>query len=191
MSGTGHNKPRSKKGEKGTGRGERKQVVAKAADLEISAPTPGTTFPVGGGAEAAGLAALLQSFVTPGVTTSGANTLVEMTPSELVVYKGYRTKSAAQVKEAEKKEQAESMANTLEQFAASQVSKRRPQTYTKKKEKISAKKTAITKGTDAGSDNPHPTRVTPRSPLLLLRVRGDRRGELGKRSEKNSTWRHW
>ena len=119
MSGKGHNKPWSKKGEKGTGRGERKQVVVKAADLEISAPTPGTTFPVGGGAEAAGLMALLQSFVTPGVTTKGANTLVEMTPSELVHYKGYRTKSAAQVKEAEKKEQAESMAKTLEQFAAS------------------------------------------------------------------------
>ena len=60
MSDKGHNKPWSKKGEKGTGRGERKQVVVKAADLEISAPTPGTTFPVGGGAEAAGLMALLQ-----------------------------------------------------------------------------------------------------------------------------------
>ena len=51
MSGKGHNKPWSKKGEKGTGRGERKQVVVKAAELEISAPTTGTTFPVGGGAE--------------------------------------------------------------------------------------------------------------------------------------------
>ena len=104
MSGKGHNKSWSKKGEKGTGRGERKQAVAKAADLEISTPTTGTTFPLGGGANAESLMAMLQGLITPGVTAKGANTLVEMTPSELVLYKGFRTSSAAQVKEAEKKE---------------------------------------------------------------------------------------
>ena len=81
----------SKKGEKGTGRGARKQAVVKAADLEISTPTTGTTFPLGGGANAESLMAMLQGLITPGVTAKGANTLVEMTPSELVVYKGYRT----------------------------------------------------------------------------------------------------
>ena len=76
MCGKGHNTSWSKKGEKGTGRGARKQAVVKAADLEISTPTTGTTFPLGGGAEAAGLMAMLQSIVTPGVTTKGANTFI-------------------------------------------------------------------------------------------------------------------
>ena len=177
MSGTGHNKPWSKKGEKGTGRGERKQVVVKAADLEISAPTPGTTFPVGGGADAAGLAALLQSFVTPGVTTLGANTLVEMTPSELVNYKAHRTKSAAQVKEAEKKEQAELMAKTFEQFATLHgLKKTTVDVVHEKKEKNSAKKTATTEGTDAGS-NSESSSDSDEPPIPTATAKGRRRQE--------------
>ena len=58
MSGKGHNKPWSKKGEKGTGRGERKQVVVKAADLKNSATTDGITFPMGGAGNAEGLMAM-------------------------------------------------------------------------------------------------------------------------------------
>ena len=151
-------------------------MVAKAADLEISAPTSGTTFPVGGGAEAAGLMALLQSFVTPGVTTKGANTFVEMTPYELTVYKGYRTKSVAQVKEAEKKEQAESMAKTLEQFAASYGLKKTSDNVHEKKEKISAKKTATTKGTDAGS-NSESSSDSDEPPIPTATAKGRRRQE--------------
>ena len=85
MSGKGHNKPWSKKGEKGTGRGERKQVVVKAADLESSAPTTGPTFPMGGAGNADAFMAMLQGLVTPGVLTNGPNTLVEMTPPELTL----------------------------------------------------------------------------------------------------------
>ena len=65
MSGKGHNKPWSKKGERGTGRGVRKQEVVKAADLEISTPMTGTTFPLGGGANAESLMAMLQSLANP------------------------------------------------------------------------------------------------------------------------------